>query len=468
MKRIFNNMAVSATILFTLLSCSNIEAWKETEVILPNRVHYSIETAELVEKSEGVSKINDALLRYDISFYDDNSMDRGSVSLIAARNAESFNGTYTLSSKKEAGALIEGKLINDSGESIQVTESVEIAQNALNSLSLSVNGSEAISFAKGSGVPSHQRKANTDCCAKYLINHSVKYAEQTYVHTLSIGAKGITCTEGQYYDTYSGVGDYLILKFASSSEALSEGTFPAAAMESAAPGNLIAGKLIDSGYGFSYLDGSQFYTLKEGESAPTAALAISGGEINIALANAEKELYNVSGTLILEDESVFTISYTGRLTPEPAPARDWNVYFDYATDVYKMDWTTWQAEIVPGIKQHNITILNPRDEVMAIFTPILDEKAESLNGEFKVAENAAEALLMGNGYDATQWGGSIGGSYIINDGDTWLINAGSTITISSEADGALLFKGIGVSVTINGVISTKDIEIKAYTKDYTK
>lgn len=135
MTRTFNNIAVSATILSTLLSCSNIEAWKETETVLPNRVHYSIETAELVEKSDGVSKINDALLRYDISFYDDNSTDRGSVSLIAARNAESFNGTYTLSPEKEAGALIEGKLINDSDESIQITESVEIAQNALNSLS---------------------------------------------------------------------------------------------------------------------------------------------------------------------------------------------------------------------------------------------------------------------------------------------------------------------------------------------
>lgn len=467
MKRILSNIALSAMALSSLFSCSKIEAWQEKEVTYPNRVHYSVATSEIVEEKDGVCVINSSLLRYDISLYDDNSLSRGSLSIVAARDAQSFAGTYSLSTENKAGALLEGSLKDENGTEVTLEKSVDIAQNALYSLSFSADGSEVISFAKGTGVPEHQRTANTGCCSKYLISRSTSL-NGTYIHTLSIGAKGITCTEGQYYDTYTGTGDYLILKFISAKENLGEGDWSAVSMDNAAPEHLLAGKLIDSGYGFSYLDGSQFYTLKEGESSPSVSLAISGGDISIKTADAEKETFTVSGTLILSDGTVFTISYVGRLTPEPAPERNWNVWYDIQSDVYKMDWTTWQAELVPGIKQHTVTILDPRDEVLAIFTPILDENAAGLSGEFTVAENAAQAGLMGNGYDATQWGGGIGGSYFFEDGDMYLINAGSKISISYGDDGAIIFKGTGASVTANGAVTTKDIEIKAYTKDYTK
>ncbi len=467
MKKAMKNIALAAAALTALLSCNKIEAWQDKDVTYPNRVHYSVATSEIVEEQDGVSVINSALMRYDISLTDDNSISRGSLSIVAEKDAPYFSGTYTLSSENKAGALLKGSLKDDNGTEVELKESVDITQNALYSLSFSVSGSNIVSFAKGSGVPQHQRTANTDCCAKYLINHTVPI-NGTYVHTLSIGSKGITCTEGQYYDTYSGTGDYLILKFVSAKENLAEGDWSAISMDSAAPEHLLAGKLIDSGYGFSYLDGSQFYTLKDGDTSPSTALPISGGNISIKTADAEKETFTVSGTLILSDGKIFTVSYTGRITPEPAPERDWNVYSDVQSDVYKIDWSTWQTELVPGIKQHTITILDPRDEILAVFTPILDENAENLSGEFTVAENAAQAGLMGNGYDATQWGAGIGGSYLVEDGDTYLINAGNKISISYGEDGCVIFKGTGASVTVNGGVATKDIEIKAYTKDYTK
>ncbi len=446
--------------LAALGSCSKIQPWDEKEVVYPNRVHYSVSIKELVDVGNGVSVINTDLLRYDINFYDDNSVERGNLSIIAPRGAESFEGDYDFSVKEQAGTLLGGSIIGGDGSTTDLKESVTIAQNGLKSLSVTASGQELISFAKGTGVPEHQRRANNDCCAKYLINHSSEYGGN-YVHTLSVGAKGVTCTEGQYYDTYAGVGDYLILKFVTSSETLGEGTFTAASMDNAAPGNLVAGKLIDSGMGFSYLDGSQFYTLEEGGSYPTVAQSITGGDIQITVADAEKEIFTVTGTLILEDGSIFTIAYKGRLTPEPAPERDWNVWKYTVSAVYGPP--TWAP--VEGIKMFNVAVFDPRDNMIALFTPIVESSAESFLGEFTVAEYAASAGLMGNGYE---YMGNIGGSYFYEDENLNLINAGSRISIVSDEDGGISFKGTGVSITVNGAVVPKDIEIKAYSPDYTR
>lgn len=446
--------------LAALGSCSKIQPWDEKEVVYPNRVHYSVSAEELVDADNGVSVINSDLLRYDINFYDDNSVQRGNLSIIAPRGAESFEGDYDFSAKEQAGTLLAGSIVGGDGSTADLKESVSLAQNGLKSLSVTASGQELISFAKGSGVPEHQRRANNDCCAKYLINHSSEYGGN-YVHSLSVGAKGITCTEGQYYDTYAGVGDYLILKFVTSSETLGEGSFTAASMDNAAPGNLMAGKLIDSGMGFSYLDGSQFYTLKEGESYPTVAQPITGGDIQITVADAEKEIFTVTGTLILEDGSIFTIAYKGRLTPEPAPERDWNVWKYTVSAVYGPP--TWAP--VEGIKMFNVAVFDPRDNMIALFTPIVESSTESFLGEFTVAEYAAAAGLMGNGYE---YMGNIGGSYFYEDDNLNLINAGSRISIVSDEDGGISFKGTGVSITVNGAVVSKDIEIKAYSPDYTR
>lgn len=446
--------------LSALPSCSKIEPWEEGGVVFPNRVHYSVKTTELIDVNDGVSVINEELLRYDISFYDDNSVDRGTVSVIASRDADSFQGDYSVSSTVQAGSLVGGSIISEDGTGTDLRESVVIAQNGLKSLSVTVSGQEVISFAKGAGVPEHQRDANEDCCKKYLINHSSEYAG-AYVHTLSVGAKGVTCTEGQYYDTYTGEGDYLILKFVSSSETLGEGRFTAAAMDKAVSGNFMAGKLIDSGMGFSYLDGSQFYTLKEGETYPVVAQAVTGGDLQITIQDAEKEIFTVSGTLILEDGSIFTISYNGRLTPEPAPERDWNVWKYSVSAVYGPP--AWAP--VEGIKMFNVAIFDPRENLVALFTPIVNDTDDSFLGEFTVAEFAAASGLMGNGYE---YMGNIGGSYFYDDGDLNLINAGSRISIVANEDGSINFKGTSVSVTVNGATVTKDIDIKAYSPDYTK
>lgn len=85
--------------LSSLFSCSKIEAWQEKEVTYPNRVHYSVATSEIVEEKDGVCVINSSLLRYDISLYDDNSLSRGSLSIVAARDAQSFAGTYCFQRK---------------------------------------------------------------------------------------------------------------------------------------------------------------------------------------------------------------------------------------------------------------------------------------------------------------------------------------------------------------------------------
>ena len=99
--------------LSALSSCSKIEPWEEGGVVFPNRVHYSVKTTELIDVNDGVSVINEELLRYDISFYDDNSVDRGTVSVIASRDADSFQGDYSVSGAVQAGSLLGGSIINE-------------------------------------------------------------------------------------------------------------------------------------------------------------------------------------------------------------------------------------------------------------------------------------------------------------------------------------------------------------------
>ncbi len=456
--------------LASLMSCSKIEVWKEGGVVIPNRVHYSVSTAELVETdADGVSSINGSLLRYNINLYDDKSSDRGLLSIIAPRGAEAFDGTYSPSSAHQAGSLLQAAVIDENGVGTSLDGTVEISQNALNSLSVSMSGTEYVHFAKGSGVPEHSRAANTDCCKQYLVSHTTAYGEGKYIQTLSIGGKGVSCTEGEYYDTYSGAGDYLIIKFVTETETLGEGTFGAAALDAVRTGSFMAGKMVDSSWGFSYLEGSQFCTLTDGDSAQAAAKAVTGGELQISLSDPEKELYSLAGTLILEDGTIFTIAYTGRLTPEPAPERDWNVWTASVSKVYTFDWSTYSYVEIPGIKMYIIEIKDPRDETIAVFRPIVDETAADFLGTFAVQENAAAAGLMINGYDASAWGQGIGGSYFYDSDDLNLICAGSNVAISANQDGGISFSSTGAGVLVNGSsYVVKDFEIKAYSADYKK
>lgn len=470
MTRYMNTVLGFVCACAALMSCSKIEAWEEGGVVIPNRVHYSVSTAELVETdADGVSSINGSLLRYDISLYDDKSSDRGLLSIIAPRGAESFDGTYRASSAHQAGSLLQAAVIDENGALKSLDGTVEIAQNALNSLSVSMDGEEYVHFAKGSGVPQHSRAANTDCCRQYLISHTAAYGEGKYIQTLSIGGKGVSCTEGEYYDTYGGTGEYLIIKFVTETETLGEGTFGAAALDEVRTGSFMAGKTVDSGWGFSYIEGSQFCTLADGDSASGTAKAVTGGELQISLSDAEKELYSVSGTLILEDGTVFTIAYTGRLTPEPAPERDWNVWTAAVSKVYTFDWSTYNYVEVPGVKMYIIEIKDPRDETLAVFRPIVDETAADFLGSFAVQENAVAAGLMINGYDASAWGQGIGGSYFYEGDDLNLICAGSTVAISGNPDGGISFSSTGGGVLVNGSsYVVRDFEIKAYSADYKK
>ena len=431
--RQYSKLVLGAISLLCLTTaCSDpTDAWDEINAVIPGNYSYTVTQTEKVNNntSTGVSTIDASGMNYTIAFSDPDGKDCGHLDFEANSGLTTLTGDYQ--------ALGTSTLQIDG---TKVSGTVSLSQNALNSLSVKVGGSNLVSFAKGAGVPEFTRPANNDCVKQFLLSKS-SANNGLYTYQLSLGAKGISAEQGMI-DTYKGTGDYVILKFNTDKETLQPGTYKATSFEAPANETFSVGKLIETEW-FNYMDGSQFYSLNN--DTQTKALTITGGEINVALIDESQENYKVDGYLILEDNSVFSISYTGNIAPKKTPTR--YTYTDEVSAVTSMDWTTFEQTVIPGIEQHIIVVSDAQQNEIARFTFVTESGSSNYSGTYDVVESAAEKGKMNNGYDLSAYGMGIGGSYWFDGGERMMLDPGASVTITDDAVRTLTFSGDGFSIT---------------------
>ncbi|MBR5432695.1 MAG: hypothetical protein IK119_10015, partial [Bacteroidales bacterium] len=392
-------MAIAA---MAAIACSKpTDEWKEIDAEIPGNYTYTVSLSEIVIKDAAteIASLDASHYLYSIAFADADGKALGTLDFVG-NAAKDLTGDYTAS--ETSTLAVDGNKVNGS---------FSLVQNALNSVTVKVDGKEIITLAKGVGIPDYNRPSNNDCVKQFLINKNLG-GDGIYTVNLALGAKGVSAEEG-IIDQYKGNGDYVILRLNAAQEGLQAGTYKPCAFDAPAPGTFTVGKdQVTDFFGaeIHYLDGSQFYTLEADEAVVSEK--ISGGEITLAVADAEKETWTLSGYLILSDDRVFNIAYTGKLTKDSSvtpPAQGSYTYTDEVSEVSSWDFTTWTQTIIPGVEQHVITITDKNGTEAARFQFITTENAKDYSGTYEVVESAVDAGKMNNGYDASALGLGIGG-----------------------------------------------------------
>ena len=138
-----------------------------------------------------------------------------------------------------------------------------------------------------------------------------------------------------------------------------------------------------------------------------------------------------------ENESMLWTKFEGAIEAltdpnEAAPAAEYT-FTDELGDA--VDMTTYQP--IAGLKTHTLRLFKGEEPAVVFY--IIAKEGEDIAGTYKCQENAAEAGLMFNGWDASfmNWGDQ--GSYYYENGKVVYINAGETLTIAKLGEGLYSF-----------------------------
>ena len=443
MKKILSIIISVIAIAFLISACETLKPWDElTNFSVPYDDYYSVSTAELVQTTNGISTVVPNVAKYSISFCDPDGASRGLLAVVLPNTGVStFEGTYSASSKFSANSVLPESFLYENGNKVSISSgSVNIAENGLHSLTVTHNGSESLSFAKGTGVVQPSRVVNNDIAAKFLTG-TLAVENGLNVLTLSVGNKSLSYNTEENPDVISGSGKYLTLRLVSSTDPLAVGTYKIS--KSTENGTFTA---------------VQSYITNMVNNVVAGTTPITGGEINVTPVADKDGEYALSALIICEDGAVFSTSYSGIVIQN---ASGYNTYSIVPSAVY--DAT---GSVVPGVMYYNTTITDQDGKIVAMLQPILAEGATSIAGTYAVAEYASRPGQMANGYcvDLSAWGMGIikGGSYIIEGGKEYYIAAGNTITVEKGSNNTYTIKGSNVAVTdANSVPSTTNINIKA-------
>ena len=387
----YTKAALALAVLAACACTKPTDPWEKINAVIPGNVTYTISLSEVVEVNAAteIASLDPASYLYSVSFADMDGNEMGHLDFQAPAGKD-LSGDYVADGSSTLSV-----------DGTNVSGSFTMVQNALNSLTVKTDGKEIITLAKGNGVPGYTRPANNDCVKQFLINKNLG-GDGVFTTNLALGSKGVTAEEG-IIDQYKGNGDYIILRLNTAAEGLQEGTYKPCAFGAPASGTFTVGKdQVTEFFGteIHYLDGSQFYTLKDDEAVVSEKIA--GGEITLSVADSEKETWKLSGYLILSDGRVFDIAYTGRLTKESSvnpPVQGAYTYTDEVSPVSEWDLTTWTQTVIPGIEQHVIVISDENNVEAARFTFVTEEGATNYAGTYEVVESVKEAGKMNNGYD---------------------------------------------------------------------
>lgn len=443
-----HNLLFMAIAAMAAIACNKpTDPWEKIDAIIPGNFTYTVSISEMVnsDAATGIASLDAAHKLYAIAFADEDGYLLGHLDFVG-NSGKDLNGNYVVA--ESSTLTIDGT---------KVTGDFSLEQNALNSLTVKADGKELITLAKGVGVPDYTRPSNNDCVNQFLLNKNLG-GEGVYTVNLALGAKGVTAEEG-IIDQYKGNGDYVILRLNAAQEGLQAGTYKPCAFGAPAPETFTVGKdQVTDFFGteIHYLDGSQFYTLKDDEAVVSEK--IIGGEITLAVADAEKETWTLAGYLILSDGRLFDIAYSGRLAKEnnvTPPAAGSYTYTDEVSQVSEWDFSTWTQTVIPGIEQHVVVISDENNAEAARFTFVTTEGASNYAGTYEVVESVKEAGKMNNGYDLSALGLGIGGSYWINsDGGYEMFQPGDVVEVKDEDGRVLTFTSGDFTITAKPVGGT--------------
>jgi len=289
--------------------------------------------------------------------------------------------------------------------------------------------------------------------------------------TIALATDGVSYDYIEEYGTsvLSGTGNYLAFDFYSNDGQLHPGTYTPCA---------VGGDVNPGEYGIGYDPGDLWGIGIEFKDWGTCWWTVENGA-----ATAEKITY---GDIVVEKEGlVYTITvnqgrkgvyciFQGEIPelepkeePEPGPGNDGcdlNGSYHYDASVAaveQFDMTTFTSTVIEGVKQHTLALMSGETQV-AQFVFIEKEDATSYAGKYTVGESIIEADKMANGWDGSQYGMGVTGSWILKDGVQWLLNPGSVVTIEDMGSGDIYFKGSGVSVTGGSEDKTFDFKILGY------
>lgn len=149
--------------------------------------------------------------------------------------------------------------------------------------------------------------------------------------------------------------------------------------------------------------------------------------------------YKINAVLFLEDGKPYKISWNGSLSFEKDKVLEADFLFKASSPAPVKDKDN---NIVAGVKNITLTITEKNGVFAAQFSLILPDGVSEIAGAYTVKEYASDPYSAGNGFDMTPFGiDLVIGSYYVKNGAKVVINAGETLTITSESNGLYTIDG---------------------------
>ena len=272
---------------------------------------------------------------------------------------------------------------------------------------------------------------------KNVISATSNVASGTNSVTINLATADVTATydAATWSNVFSGTGNYLALDIYSADGYLHEGTYTACA---------VGGTIAEGEFGIGWDPGDIFNMGMMFENWGTCwwdvnngAVAINQkvteGTVTVTRKGSKWVIELVSG----EGKSMLWTKFEGAIDAltnpsESAPVAEYT-FTDELGDA--VDMTTYQP--IAGLKTHTLRLFKGEEPAVVFY--IIAKEGDDIAGTYKCQENAAEAGLMGNGWDASfmNWGDQ--GSYYYENGKAVYINAGETLTIEKLGEGIYSF-----------------------------
>ena len=209
---------------------------------------------------------------------------------------------------------------------------------------------------------------------------------------------------------------YLAVDFISSldNNFLAPGVYTIAEQENAKAGNYVAGKTRWVGY--------------------LATLPLIDGNILVELDN---DVYNITGTVTLEDRSIITFIFTGAIKFEPEPPITTSYTYSVEVQVPAMGGPDpMSPQPIAGSQLNKISVFDD-GVLVAYFEVVTAENATSLAGSYTVKDGVDAFGQLKTGISIPAWGIE-DGSYYIENGVKMFIRQNTdetpvTVTITDNA-----------------------------------
>ncbi|MDR3286262.1 MAG: hypothetical protein LBT27_02310 [Prevotellaceae bacterium] len=224
-----------------------------------------------------------------------------------------------------------------------------------------------------------------DYALSNLLLQNVQKNESSRTVTLIVSTSGLTAPN-------AGTGSYLTIEFLSPrlNHFLRDGSYTIANQSTARVGNYVEG-----------YNGGGTYWVDVANGAESKKLKVTDGTLSVGK---NDDNYTIRGTVLLEDNSMVKINYTGTIVFEPDPPS-----LTYKLKVTKpYAWTTDGTTYTPitGSQLNTITVLSEGIE-LAVLDVITEENPTTLAGTYQVkAVTALErAVAQGVYMDIAGWFG---------------------------------------------------------------